>query len=158
MRALVPLLLILVSGCHFTAGREVLGVRVDRDEGEVRWGQAADEIAACATKLDDPRVLNGIRVKSSMSEADLWRDCAASDAGACYIATKGLAVVGPPARGVELPGFCHEVGHHILYERSAGPLEGIGIGVGDADPCHCVGVLWAVIDGTKPVPSCPCGD
>lgn len=140
----VALLLVLLAGCATTArDLVVLGVEVDHQTNPERWADEADVISACAAKLSDPRLLNGLRVKVSETSDALHRDCLAVDAGACYVHAKRLAVVLPRADH-PMPGFCHEAGHHLLAERDDDP-----------DHCHLRSEVWAAIDGTTCTCRCP---
>ncbi len=134
-RALLALL--LATGCATTAQSPVvLGVEIEPAEDRpVRWALAADAIAACAAKLDDPRLLNGLRVRQFATAEEVGRNCLSMEAAACYISSKKLALVAP-REDHELPGFCHEVGHHLLSERT-----------GDPDHCHTQSAVWLAIDG-----------
>lgn len=135
----------LATSCATTATSPVvLGVEVEAAEGRpTRWAQAADVIAECAAKLEDPRALNGLRVRQYATAEEVGRNCLSMEAAACYLESKKLALVAP-REDHELPGFCHEAGHHLLAERD-----------GDPDHCHTRSELWLVIDGTPCTCRCP---
>lgn len=144
MRRLIFLAL-LATGCATTANSPVvLGVEIEAAEGRpTRWAGAADEIAKCAARLDDPRLLNGMKVRQYATAEEVGRGCLSFDAAACYVAAKKLALVSPRDDN-ELPAYCHEVGHHLANER-----------FGEPDHCHLRADVWKAIDGSTCTCRCP---
>lgn len=136
---------LFAAGCAATPKSSVvLGVEIEPVDGRpVRWPDAADVIAECAARLDDPRALNGLSVLQLATPADVGRNCLSMEAAACYLSSKKLAIVSP-RDDHELPGYCHEVGHYLIDMRT-----------GESDHCHLQSEVWKAIDGSTCTCRCP---